>query len=137
MKRRTVLVQMRKCLAVTALAAPAASIAQRATRPIRPRNPGRPGVPLGPGRIFPRTSGVAGPATEPGVFTVSSVQARESVVRLRDADGRSADVYVDPDIFDVSTLEAGDEVAVDFFVPNDSDDRLEAASVWKLERVRP
>ena len=65
MKRRTVLVQMMKCLAVTALAAPAASIAQRATRPIRPINPGRPGVPLGPGRIFPRTSGVAGPRPSP------------------------------------------------------------------------
>ena len=71
-------------------------------------------------------------ATEPGVFTVSAVRARDNIVRLRDADGRSADVYVDPDVFDLSTLEAGDEVAVDFFVPNEGDDRLEAASIWKL-----
>ena len=67
-----------------------------------------------------------------GVFTVSAVRARDNIVRLRDADGRSADVYVDPDVFDLSTLEAGDQVGVDFFVPEEADDRLEAASIWKL-----
>jgi hypothetical protein len=56
---------------------------------------------------------------------------------LRDADGRTADVYVDSDVFDLSTLEAGDEVAVDFFVANEGDERVEAASVWKLETPRP
>jgi hypothetical protein len=32
-------------------------------------------------------------------------------------------------------LRAGDELAVDFFVPDDNDDRLEAASIDKVERV--
>jgi len=35
-------------------------------------------------------------------------------------------------VHDLSTLEAGDEVGVDFFVPEEGDDRLEAASKWKL-----
>jgi hypothetical protein len=34
-------------------------------------------------------------------------------------------------VHDLSTLEAGDEVGVDFFVPEEGDDRLEAASMWK------
>ncbi len=139
MRRRRVLVEMIRTLVVMALATPAISIAQRATHPIRrPLPPGRPNVPLAPGRIYPRTSGgVAGSAPSPGAFTVSAVQARDNIFRLRDADGRSADVYVDPNIFDLSTLQAGDEVAVDFFEPEQGDDRLEAASVWKLEPVRP
>jgi hypothetical protein len=44
-------------------------------------------------------------------------------------------VYVSPRLLDLATLQAGDEVAVDFFVPKDTDDRLEAASIDKLERV--
>jgi hypothetical protein len=139
MKRRTVLVDMMQTFVIMALAAPAASIAQRPTQPIRrPLPPGRPDLPLAPGRLRPQTTGgVAGSAPRPGVFKVSAVRARDNIVRLSDDAGVSADVYVDPDIFDVSALEAGDEVAVDFFVPNEGDDRLEAASLWKLETQRP
>ena len=130
--RRAVLIQIVKTLAVMALATPAISIAQRVTQPIRrPRPPGRPDLPLAPGRL-PQTSTTGGPAPAAGVFTVSAVRARDNIVRLRDADGRSADVYVDPEVFDLSTLEAGDQVGVDFFVPEDADDRLEAATIWKL-----
>ena len=130
MMRRTALIQIAGTLIVIALATPAISIAQRATQPIRrPRPPGRPDLPLGPGRL-PQTSATGGPAA--GVFTVSAVRARDNIVRLNDADGRSADVYVDPDVFDLSTLEVGDQVGVDFFVPEEADDRLEAASIWKL-----
>ena len=132
MKRRTALIQVVRALAVMALAIPAISIAQRATPPIRrPRPPGRPDLPLVPGRL-PQTSATGGPAPSAGVFTVGAVRARDNIVRLSDADGRSADVYVDPDVLDISTLQAGDQVGVDFFVPEDADDRLEAASIWKL-----
>ena len=132
MMRRTALIQIAGTLAVMALATPAISIAQRATQPIRrPRPPGRPDLPLVPGRL-PQTSATGGPAPAAGVFTVSAVRARDNIVRLSDADGRSADVYVDPDVLDISTLQAGDQVGVDFFVPEAADDRLEAASIWKL-----
>jgi hypothetical protein len=132
MMRRTALIQIAATLAVMALSTPTISIAQRATQPIRrPRPPGRPDLPLVPGRL-PQTSITGGPAPAAGVFTVSAVRARDNIVRLSDADGRSADVYVDPDVLDISTLQAGDQVGVDFFVPEDADDRLEAASIWKL-----
>ena len=132
MMRRTALIQIAGTLAVMALATPAISIAQRATQPIRrPRPPGRPDLPLVPGRL-PQGSTTGGPAPAAGVFTVSAVRARDNIVRLSDADGRSADVYVDPDVLDISTLQTGDQVGVDFFVPEDADDRLEAASIWKL-----
>ena len=132
MKRRTALIEILGTLGVLALAAPAISIAQRPAQPIRrPRPPGRPDLPLAPGRL-PQTSVAGAAAPGAGVFKVSAVRARDNIVRLRDADGRSADVYVDSDVFDLSTLEEGDEVAVDFFVPEDGDDRLEAASMWKL-----
>ena len=129
MRRRTVLGNSIKILAVLALVVPSVGVAQRATQPTRrPLSPGRPNLPLAPGRIYPRTSGVAGAAPSPGVFRVSAVRTRDNILRLRDADGRSADVYVDSDVFDLSTLEEGDEVAVDFLLPNEGDDRLEAAS---------
>lgn len=47
-------------------------------------------------------------------------------------DSTPSEVGRNPDVFDLSTLEAGDEVRVDFFVPEEGDDRLEAASKWKL-----
>ena len=132
MKRRTALIEIAGALGVMALAAPAISIAQRPTQPIRrPRPPGRPDRPLAPGRL-PQISAAGGSALGAGVFTVSAVRARDNIVRLRDADGRSADVYVDSDVFDLSTLEEGDEVAVDFFIPEEGGDRLEAANMWKL-----
>ena len=132
MMRRTALIQIVGTVAIVALATPAISIAQRATQPIRrPRPPGRPDLPLAPGRL-PQASVTGGPTPSAGVFTVGAVRARDNIVRLRDADGRSADVYVDPDVFDLSTLEEGDQVGVDFFVPEQADDRLEAASIWKL-----
>ena len=71
----------------------------------------------------------------PGVFIVGAVNERDSLLQLRDQDGRTAEVYVSPRMFDLATLRAGDEVMVDFFVPGDNDDRLEAASIEKVERA--
>ena len=132
MKRRTALIEIAGTLGVMTLAAPAIAIAQRPAQPTRrPRPPGRPDLPLLPGRL-PQTSAAGGPVPGAGVFAVSAVRARDNIVHLRDADGRSADVYVDSDVVDLSTLEEGDEVAVDFLVPEEGNNRLEAASMWKL-----
>ena len=67
----------------------------------------------------------------PGVFVVRAVNDRDNIVRLSDADGWTADVHVGADLFDVSELKPGDEIVVDFVVPNDSNSRLEAAGVWR------
>jgi hypothetical protein len=50
---------------------------------------------------------------------------------LADTEGRTGNVYVPPQIFDVSELKPGDEIVVDFIVPADSNARLEAAGVWR------
>lgn len=114
------------------MALPLASVfAQRPSQPIaRPGRPGRPGLPVRPGRFY---EGGMNYAPAAGVYKVEAVDTRENILRLSDGDGRSADVYVNPRMFDLSTLKPGDQVAVDFFVPDDNDDRLEAASIYKLE----
>ncbi len=137
MKRRAVVIGITQAGLVAALTGLSAqAVAQRPSRPIaRPRPPGWGNRPLLPGYLYPQSGGVAGPAA--GIFTVVSVQPRDNIMRLRDDAGRSADVYVDSDVFDVSTLQEGDAVAVDFFVPNEGDTRIEAATVYKLETDRP
>lgn len=129
MTRRVVLLAMLNGSVALALAmAGANSAAQRPANPIA--RPPRPGGPIGPGR-FPRwVDGVAA-GQPPGLFVVRAVNDRDNVVQLSDADGRTGAVYVRPDVFDLSELKPGDEVLVDFFVPNDSSARLEAAGIWR------
>lgn len=105
------------------------SLAQRPAHPIvRPRPP-RPDGPVLPGR-FPRDSTGGTSGQMPGVFIVRGVNDRNNTLQLGDADGRTEEVLVEPDIFDITTLKSGDEVMVDFFVPQDSKAPLRAASVW-------
>jgi len=129
MKRRAVLTTSASATLVLALAmAGARSVAQRPARPIA--LPPRPSGPVGAGRFPAVVDSVIRPQP-PGVFVVRAVSERDNIVQLSDADGRSAGVYVDPDVFDVSELKPGDEVVVDFVVPADSTARLTAAAVWK------
>lgn len=106
-----------------------AGLSQRATPPVaRPRPPGRP--PLRPGRLDP---GGVNYGSAAGIFTVVAVNARDDMLRIRDDAGNSADVYVSERLFDIETLKPGDVVTLDFFVQDDNADRLEAASIEKLE----
>ncbi len=116
-------------LALALAAARASSVAQRPARPIA--RPPRPVGPIGPGRLPRRADGVIA-AQPPGVFIVRAVNPRENSMLLADTEGRTANVVVASDVFDVAELKPGDQVAVDFFVPNDSDTPLEAAGVWKM-----
>jgi hypothetical protein len=112
------------------------AVAQRPAHPIYKPRPGRPDGSPARGRLSGSTGGVArGPL--PGVFTVRSIDADQKTLRLADDDGQTADVYVEPRVFDLSTLRSGDEVEVDFIVPAGSDSRVAAAAIWKLERVSP
>lgn len=133
MNRREMLTRsVRLALAPLALATQAgAAVAQRPSQPIYRPVRGRPDRPLHPGRF----SGGVNYGAAPGTFIVVAVDTRDQVVRLRDEDGRTADVYVSPRLFDLAVLVPGDAVVVDFYVPDDNDDRLEAASIDKLERA--
>lgn len=133
MKRRAVLSGLATLplLPLALAAASADALAQRVSAPGYRPVPGRPGRPLSPGRF---SAGSAYGAA-PGVFTVAAVNSRDGLLRLRDADGNTAEVYVSPRMFDLDTLRVGDEVTVDFFVGDDNDDRLEAASIFKVERA--
>ena len=138
MKRRAITASLAKVglAAVVLTTLGANSFAQRPTNPIYRPRPGRPDGSPSRGRLSRSTGGVAG-GPMPGVFTVRSIDADQSILRLADDDGQTADVYVEPRVFDLATLRSGDEVEVDFIVPAGSDSRLAAAAIWKLERVSP
>jgi hypothetical protein len=65
-----------------------------------------------------------------GVFEVLSVRSADRVVRLRDKDGKVADVQVQQHVYDLSKVKAGDKVRVDFFQPVEGDSALRAAGIW-------
>ena len=68
-----------------------------------------------------------------GVHEVLSVRAADGVMRLRDKQGKEADVHVQQHIYDLSKLKPGDKVRVDFFQPTQGDPRVRAAGVWPAE----
>jgi hypothetical protein len=128
MKRRAFVVASAQSGLVLALAcATGISRAQRPANPIA--RPPRPGGVFGPGR-FPVASDGPNRTLPPGIFVVRTVNDRENIVQLSDADGRTARVLVDPAVFDVSELKSGDEIVVDFIVPASKGDPLRAAGVW-------
>lgn len=68
-----------------------------------------------------------------GTLEVIAVRPADRVIRLRDKEGKVADVHVKEHVYDLSKLKAGDKVKVDFFRPVDSDTQLRAAGVWPVE----
>jgi hypothetical protein len=92
----------------------------------------RPGGPLVPGR-FDSTGGVASGAL-PGVYFVVGVDARADTLQLRDEGGRTSAVHVNDRVLDLESLKPGDEVEVDFLVPDAGSTRLEAGNIWKVQR---
>ena len=68
-----------------------------------------------------------------GVLEVLAVRPADRVIRLRDKEGKTADVHVQEHVYDLSKLKAGDKVRVDFFQPTQGDPRVRAAGVWPAE----
>ena len=68
-----------------------------------------------------------------GTLEVLSVRPADRVIRLRDKDGKAADVHVQEHVYDLSKLKPGDKVKVDFFQPTQGDPRVRAAGVWPVE----
>jgi hypothetical protein len=71
-------------------------------------------------------------APAPGVFTVVSVDSYSRKVRLRSGDGKTGDVFVGEDIYDLSKLKTGDKVQVDFVIPDSMNPKLSAATIWPV-----
>jgi hypothetical protein len=69
-------------------------------------------------------------APGPAVYAVVSIDRDDRTVQLRAADGRTGNVYVAEEVFDLSTLKPGDKIRVDFVVPDGTNKGLKAASVW-------
>ncbi|MFD1581530.1 hypothetical protein, partial [Ramlibacter ginsenosidimutans] len=79
-------------------------------------------------------SGGSGSGASPGVYGVVAVDTRADLLQLRDADGRTASVHVNDHTFDLATLKPGDEVEVDFAVPEPGSTVLQAGGIWKVQR---
>ena len=127
LQRRTFVSALGSAAAILWIAAPA-----RAQRPAHPiARPPRPAQPLVPGRF--NTSGVASGAL-PGVYVVVDVDARAETLKLRDEGGRTGDVRVKESVFDLESLKPGDEVEVDFLVPEPGSTGLQAGGLWKVQR---
>ena len=128
MKRRAFTVSLGHSALIVALAA--ATVGSRAQRPANPiAGPPRPGGVFGPGR-FPSVSDGVNRTLPPGLFVVRTVNAREKMVQLSDADGRTARVLVESTVFDLKKLKSGDEVLVDFVLPTSAKAPLKAAGMW-------
>ena len=72
-------------------------------------------------------------APVPAVYDVISIDRDDRMVQLRAADGRTGNVYVAEEVFDLSTLKPGDKIRVDFVVPDGTSKGLKAASVWPVK----
>ena len=85
-----------------------------------------------PGRFNPSGGVASGPL--PGVYVVVAVDTRAETLQLRDESGRTGIVHVNADMFDLESLKPGDEVEVDFLVPEPGSTKLEAGGLWKVQR---
>ena len=72
-------------------------------------------------------------APQPAIYSVISIDSYARTVRLRASDGRTGDVYVAEGIYDMSKLKAGDKIRVDFVVPDATNGKLSAASIWPVK----
>jgi hypothetical protein len=90
---------------------------------------------MGDGGVGPRpgirNKGGSG-GQEPGIYQVVSVDTYANKVQLRAADGTTASVHVSSDVYDISKLNAGDRIQVNFYVPDSMNPGLRAAGIWPI-----
>jgi hypothetical protein len=72
-------------------------------------------------------------APQPAVYSVTFVDSDARMVRLRAADGRTGVVHVADGVYDLSKLQAGDKIRVDFMVPDSKTSKLSAAAIWPVK----
>ena len=71
-------------------------------------------------------------APQPGIFVVVSTDDYAQTVKLRGADGTTADVYVNSNVYDLSKLKPGDRIQVNFLEPDGMNNKLAAANIWPV-----
>lgn len=90
---------------------------------------------VGGGGVGPRP-GIRNPGGGGGqpveVFTVVSVDTSGRTLQLKAADGSTASVKVPDGVYDLSTLNAGDRIQVNFYVPDSMNPGLRAAGIWPV-----
>jgi hypothetical protein len=87
----------------------------------------------GDGRRHNQSGGV-NLAPLPAVYTVVSIDSYAQTVKLRAQDGTiTGDVYVSEGIYNLSKLNPGDKIQVNFLEPDGLSNRLAAANIWKVQ----
>ena len=102
-------------LAITALTLSSPSLAQR--REDLPRN---------------QTGGIQGGIPN-GVYKVVSVDSYSRMVQMQGADGSTINVHVGSGVYDVSKLNPGDTIQVNFLVPDGLSNKLSASNIWPVK----
>jgi len=80
-----------------------------------------------------RNQGGVNQGQPPAVYVVVSVDSYAQSVRLRAADGSTADVYVPDGVYDLSKLNSGDKVQVNFLEPDGTSNKLSAGNIWPVK----
>lgn len=75
--------------------------------------------------------GVANPVAN-GVFKVVSVDSYARTVKMEGAAG-TIDVYVGEGVYGISKLKPGDQIQVNFLVPDGLSNKLSAAGIWPVK----
>jgi len=78
-----------------------------------------------------QNNGVANPLAN-GVFTVVSVEPYGRTVEMQGPTG-TVKVHVGEGIYDISKLKPGEQVQVNFLVPDGLSTKLSAASIWPVK----
>lgn len=80
-----------------------------------------------------RNQGGVNQGQPPAVYVVVSVDSYAQSLRLRAADGSTADVYVPDGVYDLSKLNSGDKVQVNFLEPDGTNNKLGAGNIWPVK----
>ena len=72
-------------------------------------------------------------APPPAIYSVISIDPDNRMVRLRAMDGRTANVHVPGDVYDLSKLKPGAKIKVDFVAAGGKSKKLSAAAVWPVD----
>jgi hypothetical protein len=80
-----------------------------------------------------RNQGGVNQGQPPAVYVVVSVDNYAQSVRLRASDGSTADVFVPDGVYDLSKLNPGDKVQVNFLEADGMNNKLSAANIWPAQ----
>jgi hypothetical protein len=95
---------------------------------------------------FAQGSGAADPAVRrnesgsinwaplPSSYTVVAVDSHRRTVTVRDRDGAVVEVRVDPHIYNLDRIAAGDQITIDFYEPDGRHDGPAAGAIWHGQR---